>query len=323
MGTAWITDWLPCPRRFVSGQPVLTLDNIIYLVGGDGTADGYSRRLGTVQAYDPATDRWSPEALLTARLQVGLGVDSVNHLLYAVGGATAAPNNTALDTVEVYDPATDSWTHKQHLNTPRGAPAVAAVNGKIYAIGGERENHGAIDTVEEFDPATNTWTTKASEMPHPRNAVGCCHRGRQDLYHGWRNAEGIISTVDVYDPSLDTWTTVASLPTARDFLAPRSSIIRFMRWAAAALVARVGEQFTYQITATNNPTSYDASPLPDGLSLDHRARHHFRYSDNFYSRLCCHIHGDQWERLRFQRCQTSHSAYTPCPNLKVLSAAPA
>ncbi len=35
-----------------------------------------------------------------------------------------------------------------------------------------------------------------------------------------------------------------------------------------ALVARVGEQFTYQITATNNPTSYDASPLPDGLSID-------------------------------------------------------
>ena len=35
-----------------------------------------------------------------------------------------------------------------------------------------------------------------------------------------------------------------------------------------ALVARVGERFTYQITATNNPTSYGASPLPDGLSID-------------------------------------------------------
>ena len=35
-----------------------------------------------------------------------------------------------------------------------------------------------------------------------------------------------------------------------------------------ALVATVGEQFTYQITATNNPTSYDASPLPDGLNID-------------------------------------------------------
>ena len=56
-------------------------------------------------------------------------------------------------TVEVYDPATDSWTPKQHLNTRRGAPAVAAVNGKIYAIGGQKEDRGVIDTVEEFDPA--------------------------------------------------------------------------------------------------------------------------------------------------------------------------
>ena len=62
------------------------------------------------------------------------------------------PDLIALDTVEVYDPATDSWTIKQHLNTPRGAPAVAAVNGKIYAIGG-KQNHGTIDSVEEFDPA--------------------------------------------------------------------------------------------------------------------------------------------------------------------------
>ena len=84
----------------------------------------------------------------------------------------------ALDTVEVYDPATDSWTIKQHLNTPRGFPAVAAVNGKIYAIGGQKQNRGVIDTVEEFDPAANSWTTKPSVMPHPRTRFGCCHRGR-------------------------------------------------------------------------------------------------------------------------------------------------
>ena len=34
-----------------------------------------------------------------------------------------------------------------------------------------------------------------------------------------------------------------------------------------ALVARVGEPFTYQITATNNPTSYNASLLPEASTL--------------------------------------------------------
>ena len=85
----------------------------------------------------------------------------------------SAPISSALATVEVYDPRyRRSWTPKQHLNTPRSAPAVAAVNGKIYAIGGEKEDNGVVDTVEEFDPAANggfgAWTTKASRMPHPR-----------------------------------------------------------------------------------------------------------------------------------------------------------
>ncbi len=33
-------------------------------------------------------------------------------------------------------------------------------------------------------------------------------------------------------------------------------------------VATVGTSFSYQITATNNPTSYNATPLPSGLSVD-------------------------------------------------------
>ena len=94
---------------------------------------------------------------------MGLGVDSVNHLLYAVGGATGAPDDKNLDLVDVYDPATDSWTHKRHLNTRRGAPAVAAVNGKIYAIGGKGE-HGPLDTVEVFDP---------EPIPGPQQPPGC------------------------------------------------------------------------------------------------------------------------------------------------------
>ena len=279
VGDFWLTGLadMPGPLRYrTSGA---TLDSTIYVVGGVATLSAcHDQALATVQAYDPVNDNWSEKApMLTPRLQVGLGVDTVNHLLYAVGGANAAPGYIALDTVEVYDPAgnggSGSWTAKQPLNTPRGAPAIAAVNGKIYAIGGQRQGHGVIDTVEEFDPDANggfgAWTTKPSVMPHPRQqSAAAVVNDKVYIIGGRVPGMGDISTVDVYDPSLDTWTTVASLPTARELLGAAAVDGTIHAVGGGSLVARVGEQFTYQITATNNPIRFDAFPLPEGLSID-------------------------------------------------------
>jgi N-acetylneuraminic acid mutarotase len=264
---------MPPPLRFrPSGA---ALDNLIYVVGGgvNTPEKGCSNvALGTVQAYDPAKDKWSTKlsSLNMPRIQVGLGADNVNHLLYAVGGSSSPPDDFVLHTVEVYDPGTGTWEYKQDLNTPRGAPAVAAVNGKIYAIGGQTQNQGVIDSVEEFDPSTNEWTTKPSVMPHPRlNSTAAVVDGKIYVLGG--EFDGIIiSTVDVYDPSSDTWTTEteAPLPTARRFAGAAVVDNTIYTVGGEALVATVGQPFTYQITATNSPTSYLASPLPAGLSIN-------------------------------------------------------
>ena len=155
------------------------------------------------------------------------------------------------------------------MNTPRGAPAVAAVKGKIYAIGGQEENRGVIDSVEVFDPSRMNWTTKLSVMPHPRlNSTAAIVDDKVYILGG--EMDGIIiSTVDVYDPSNDTWTTEPPLPCQRPDALLGAAVVDDTIYAVGgeALVATVGQQFTYQITATNNPTSYDASPLPDGLNI--------------------------------------------------------
>lgn len=258
---------LPPPLRFRPASGAL--GGIVYVVAG--LANGCpGQALGTTQAYDPTTDLWTnKQPLNVARIQVGIGVDSANGLLYAVGGAN--PNFTALDTVEVYDPSTDSWTLKQPLNTPRGFPAVAAVNGKIYAVGGQKENFGVVDTVEEFDPDANggfgAWTTKAGIMPHPRlNSAAAVVDGKIYIIGG-ENLD-LFTQVDVYDPSLDVWTTERAMPTARRFLGAAVVDDTIYALGGESLAARVGEPFVYQITATNNPTQYGASPLPDGLSID-------------------------------------------------------
>ena len=79
------------------------------------------------QVIHPA---WETMASMpTARTALGAAV--VNNMLYAIGGR----NGAAVNTVEAYDPSTDTWTSAAAAPTARDGVAVAAVNGKIYVVG--------------------------------------------------------------------------------------------------------------------------------------------------------------------------------------------
>ncbi len=275
----WTTGLAPLPPPMRWRPSGGTLNGLLYVVGGQSTENGCpDDPLAVMQTYEPATDSWSDQPPMpTARVQVGVGVDRARHLLYAVGGATS--NYTAIDRVEVFDPTGNdgegSWATKQHLIIPRAAPGIASVGGKVYAVGGQDQNKVAIDSVEEFDPDANggfgSWTLKKSRMPHPRiNSGFAILRDKVYVIGGQARGEGIISTVDVYDPATDTWETSVSMPTARRGLGAAVVGNTIFAISGEAKVATVGEQFTYQITATNHPTYYDAQPLPAGLTIDHR-----------------------------------------------------
>ena len=84
------------------------------------------------------------------------------------------------NTVEVYDPSSNSWRSSNDPPGTAGAPApmptarhglaVAAVNGKIYGIGGHGGPNQELNTVEAYDPATNTWSTDV-EVVSPKGVV--------------------------------------------------------------------------------------------------------------------------------------------------------
>ena len=62
--------------------------------------------------------------------------------------------------------ADDFWDTMADMPTGRLGPGVAAVNGRIYVIGGYGQ--AALDINEEYDPVTDTWTTKTN-MPTARS----------------------------------------------------------------------------------------------------------------------------------------------------------
>ena len=112
----------------------------------------------------------------------------------------------------------DSWTTMSPVPQGRLGPGVAAVNGKIYVIGGISE--GTLNSNQEYDPTTDTWITK-KPMPLPRSGFAIavyqnkiyCIGGGGDF-----GIEEVTGLNQVYDPLTDTWETKTSMPTARQFL---------------------------------------------------------------------------------------------------------
>jgi len=178
---------------------------------------------------------WATKASMS-KARGGLGVVALDGKIYAIGGEEKALQHASgdiylLTTNEEYNPATDTWTLKSSMPTARTNFAIAAVQGKIYCMGGiigieaysnfpqssgsqtetERSytltnfvHYRAILTNanEVYDPATDTWETKA---PLPSNMSGATANVVNERIY-----LPIGSNHYVYDPIQDSWTTTES-----------------------------------------------------------------------------------------------------------------
>jgi len=119
----------------------------------------------TVEAYDPATDTWTRKAdMPTVRINhVACVIDG---RIYVFAGRTKwGDAESSVPTVEVYDPAADTWTQASDMPTSRSFHTASVVDGKMYIIGGKTSASSRI--VDVYDPRTNMWTT-APDLPTPR-----------------------------------------------------------------------------------------------------------------------------------------------------------
>lgn len=127
----------------------------IYAIGGfnDQGQRGH-RVIGDVEVFDPKTNTWStPKAsgTFTARLLHASGV--LGNKIYIIGGTPNMVDPLTKDIVQVFDPATNSWSTPENTGTftPRSYLSASVVNNKIYAIGGQ-DTSQVFNTVEIYTP---------------------------------------------------------------------------------------------------------------------------------------------------------------------------
>jgi hypothetical protein len=171
---------------------------ILYAVGGtSGNSASCSGAtiVGTLQAYDPATDTWTTKSPMpTARYSPLVGV--VNGILYAAGGYNMS--GVPISTVEAYDPASDTWTTKASLPAARGATGGGVINGILYAAGGANES-GLLGTDVAYNPASDTWT---AITPMPTRRAGLSGSVVNNVLYalGGADATGVLATNEAFTP---------------------------------------------------------------------------------------------------------------------------
>lgn len=96
--------------------------------------------------YDPTNDSWKALAAMPTKRGSAVAA-TVNGKIYVIGGAALHPGSSELalyparphrsvDTVEEYDPKTNTWSKRSSMPTARNHAAVGVVNNRVYVIGG-------------------------------------------------------------------------------------------------------------------------------------------------------------------------------------------
>ena len=77
-----------------------------------------------------------------------------------MGGAN--DDDGHLSSAEVFDPQTQTWAPIAPMSTERKYVMMTAVQGKLYAAGGDDTNGDTLDSVEAYDPQQKCWEAVAS-----------------------------------------------------------------------------------------------------------------------------------------------------------------
>jgi len=131
--------------------------------------------------------------------------------LYVLAGVNSG--NLIAD-ANVFNPITSSWSGLSPMNLENYTSCAAAINGKIYVIGGYNPPFIGISDNQIYDISTDTWT-EGSPMPTAAGdyAIGVYHDSLIYCIGGLDdNAFTDYDLVQIYDPGTDTWTTGTSVP---------------------------------------------------------------------------------------------------------------
>ena len=209
-------------------------DGRVLLCGGVNTNSVIQ---SSCEIYNPTTNTFSPTGSMSSARMLHAACRLADGRVMVAGGASALDlvnlTVTALNSVEIYNPATGTWSGANPIGGTRIAPALSLLpNNQVMVSGGVQVGYffglpisaNSVSTVQRWNPATGTWTS-GPNMPFET----AFHHGNQVTLNDGRilvtggldvvdllsvQTAGPVNGAAVYDATTNSWT-AANMPTAR------------------------------------------------------------------------------------------------------------
>lgn len=233
-------------------------------------------------APQSATAVWAQKSPLPVAM-AEVGVAALDGKVYVVGGTEQrdkAPPIWASTLNMAYDPASNTWQQRAPLPQGLSHVGVAALDGKLYAIGGFTDivHMGPRSLAYVYDPRTDSWRALA-ELSSPQGSIAVAAAGGKLHIFGGRKSDtvrkispvgtrdtfagfGTVTTHEVYDPASGRWSQAAPIPgPGRDHMgiAVLRGKVHLFGGRIADVTDNLGTHSVYD-PATDSWT--EAAPLP-------------------------------------------------------------
>ncbi|AFE07234.1 branched-chain amino acid ABC transporter2C amino acid-binding protein [Corallococcus coralloides DSM 2259] len=190
-------------------------DGRVLVTGGNGNST-----VNSAELYDPTTGTWSTAAPLTQQRSMHTATLLADGRVLVVGGTTDYPVYSLLESCEIYDPATNTWTTVAPLSPGRRShTATLLPDGRVLVAAGWTPTYTANAAI--YSPSTNTWTQVTPPPTGERygHAAFLLGNGSVLIAGGERifSAYQTATVSEVFNPATGTWTTTGSTTHPRQY----------------------------------------------------------------------------------------------------------
>lgn len=205
--TSYHTELFDSANALQVGDNVLAVE--VHQVTTTSSDIGFDLEL----SIEPRGDFWKagPEMTEPRREHTAVLLND-GRVLIAGGRGPDGPLNTA----EIFDPLTNTWTPTGALNVARSYhQAILLADGRVLVMSG-RVNGVDIESCEVYDPNTSAWT-EVGDLDSGRFAplVVRLQDGRILIAGGFEqgNSNDFLRTCELFDPATESWTNTGSYVT--------------------------------------------------------------------------------------------------------------